>query len=389
MSNNRIFLTMSLAACGLMNCLAGCVESNAGAMKTDPRRAAIDARAAIRQAAEAPDPSVRMHAIEAMAEVLGSRCGGTFMQNLDDPNPMIRFASAMAIGDSKYAPARERLLTMVGKGEVNKIAFIGAAYALSRLNSLPSAAGNELGKMLTDPEKEVRALAAMAMGRMGEPSAVGPMKAVLTDEQDPMVRIQLTESLAMLGDQRSSETLEAYAKWQYMDERLVAIPALAKARCRRASTVLQSLLNPKQPPQVRVAAAGALAALGEADEESLQFCVAAISHAREMLSAAYGGARQVTPADVSSLRQLAAISLGRTRRTEFVDVLHPMVFDKDGSVRVAAAMSILRLLPEASSEPTPVRKAPATRATSRPEDPQTPVAPGARKLQSVGVKNNS
>ncbi len=383
--NWSILSILCLTAAGLMMCAGGCAEQGPRVMQTDARNAVIDARAAIRQAAEDADPTVRMHAIEAMAEVLGTQCGSAFVQNLDDPNPMIRFAAAMAIGDTKYTPAREKLLTMVGKGEVNKIAFIAAAYALSRMNSLPPAAGNELGRMLTDPEKETRALTAMAMGRMGEASAIGPMKAVLADEHDPMVRIQLTESLAVLGDLRSTETLEAYAKWQYMDERLVAIPALAKARCRRASPVLQSLLNPKQPPQVRVAAAGALAVLGEVDEEAIAFCVEAIRYPKEMLAAAYGGARQVTPADVSSLRQLAAMSLGRTKRTELVDVLHPLLFDKDGSVRVAAAMSILRLLPSVEAEPA-VRRGPTTRPAPKPQEKTVPATP---RLRSAGAKENS
>lgn len=347
----------------------------------DPRRARIDARTALYQAADDPDVATRVHGIEAMAEVLGERASGVFVQNLDDASPVVRFAAAMAIGDIRHAQVKPKLLVMAGKGEPNKLVFIAVAYALARLDCLSSAAGTELGKMLTDQEKDVRGQVALVMGKMGEVSAIAFLKAVLEDEREPMVRLQIIESLAMLGDERSASVLEAFTKSQFMDERLVAIPAMAKARYRRAPIILRGLLDDRQPPPVRVAAAGALAMLGEVDGSGYLFCVSAAQDPQRVLASAYGGARQVTPTDVTSLQGLAAISLGWMKQEGAVQVLHPLLQSKEGGVRVAAAMAILRLLGTDDLE------AARPGRTGRPGSEDSSAPPKTPKLRTAGGKD--
>ncbi len=381
----------------------------------DPAQANLRARQELNQAVNAPEPFTRSHAIEALAETLGLQAGDVYGKALTDPSSPVRFAAAMAVGDTKYLQAKERLLVMAAEkaGEPDRRVLPAIIYALYQLGDDHYA--SELGALLFDREKEVRANAAMAMGRMGEPSAIGPLKSLLADEQDPMVRLQIVESLAMLGDTPSALSLEAYTKTAFLDERLVAIPAMARVSSPRAGLVFHDLMNQRHPPRVRVAAAGSLGTIGQFQEKGFLLCLDAATDPQAVLKKAYKGSRKVAGPDISSLQRLAAISLGHLGRTEAIEVLYPLLDSADGGVRVAAAMSIVRLLPgagawppaaEAQAKPAPVEAQPSTPAvqesTTRPaetgqmplmalkaEGPTTrPIGPAVRlKLNRAGAKD--
>ena len=198
----------------------------------------------------------------------------------------------MAIGDTCYAPAKTRLLKMAQDKELEPDRRVVPAviYALYRLED--STYASDLYGLLFDTEREVRANAALAMGKMQESSGIGPLKTRLNDEQDPLVRLQIIESLAMLGDGVSALSLEAYTKkTPFIDERLVAIPAMARVHSSTAPHVLAELLESRQPPRVRVSAAGALGMLGESSPTGYALCREAASDPRKVLDQAYGGRR--------------------------------------------------------------------------------------------------
>jgi HEAT repeat protein len=322
---------------------AGC-EPMVLPAEADVARAKGDAGITLRQAAEDEDPMTRSHAIEAMAQVLPRDSGPMFAQALEDGNPAVRFAAAMATGEVKHLPAKAKLLDMAKdkKLEPDKRVFCAVIYALHRLED--DSFTYAIGQLLFDPESEVRADAAMVMGKMGEPSATGPLKALLTDEQEPLVQLQIHESLAMLGDTRSRHILEAYIKGYYLDLRLAAIPAFAKVDTRRAAYVLARLLAEDKSPHIRVVAAGQLSEIGQAEETGYRLCLSAARDPEAVMKDAYGRDRTVNSVETRSLQRLAALSLGSMKRTEAVSSLHPLTKSPDGGVRVAAAMAIVRIL---------------------------------------------
>jgi len=314
-------------------------------MQTDATKACIDARATLLQAVDSKDATTRANALEAMAQVFGQRGGQVFMQALGDPSPIVRFASAMAIGDVRYRPAQAQLVKMVEDKQVepDKRVLVAAIYALYMLGEAQHVSA--LGELLFDREGEVRADVAMVMGKMGERSAIDPLKMLLPDEQDPAVQLQLVEALARLGDERSMTLLEAYTKTQFVDEQLVAIPAMVNTNSPRAGKVLRTLMrNKRQPPRVRVAAAGGLAKLGQVTSDGYEMCMAAAEEPRDVLRTAFGAGREITPVEAFSLQRLAALSLGSMEEPLAVDVLHPLLGSTDGGVRIASAMGIMRIL---------------------------------------------
>lgn len=363
------------------------------ALTVDPAKAYIDARTVLLQAADDQEATTRSHAVEALAASLGADAGAVFAQCLADDNPMVRFAAALAIGDVKYKPALETLEKMArhkkdepARAEPDKRVFCAVIYALYRLGNDDHA--GELGKLLFDKEREVRMDAALVMGKMGEPSAIGPLNTLVSNEQDDGVKIQATESLALLGDSRSTEVIEAYTKGYFLDLRLVAIPAMAKVGGRRAPRALKDLVHPRQPVRVRVAAAGGLAQLGQVDPTGYQLALRSLREPKVVLSEASKKSSRVADTDAGSLRCLAALSLGWMKQEQAVNDLHPLLRHKDGPVRVSAALSILRLLrryrPAAGAAKRPASQ-PATQPAAKAPKPKP--RQKMPKLHSAGAKD--
>lgn len=368
-----------LTGCEMGNWL-GFSEPQAPAV--NPKEAYIDARAALFQLAQDSAPTTRANAIEALSTTLGADAGEVYQQGLSDRSPLVRFAAAMAIGDLKYAQAKPALQKMVQhredepvKAEPDKRVFCALIYALHELGD--DSKTGQLAPLLYDTEAEVRSHAAMAMGKMGEPSAIEPLKSVLSNEQDEAAKIQLTESLAVLGDSRSAEVIEAYTKGYFLDLRLAAIPAMANTGSPRALRVLKELTASREPARVRVIAAGEMAKMGYAAPGMYDYCIAALRDPDAILKRSAKASRRAADSDTGSLRQLAALAVGWYGNETGLSELHPLLASDQGPVRVAVATSVLRIVrrhgpsawptmtPEAPAVPVLPTTAPATQATSR------------------------
>jgi len=367
--------------------MAGCTTSHRVAV--DPRKACIDATSTMRQAADDPDWVTRAVAIEALSQTMGAKAGPVFKEALRDKVPAVRFAAAMAIGDVRYTPAKPLLVDMAKKkddsphAEPDKRVFCAVIYALHRMGDTRFT--HELASLLFDQERDVRANAAMVMGKLGEPSARVPLKTRLEDELDPSVQLQFVEALAMLGDTQQAFTLESYTKNEFLEDRLDAISAMARLRPPRAVLVLRKMLDSRQPPPVRIAAAGALGRLGHADDRMYRLCVRALEKPKEMLRRQKGAPDEIPGVEVRSLQRLAAIALGWMNRQDAADVLHPLLRNSNGGVRVAAAMSLVRLLEAYRPvvEPAEPQPKPKVEPASQPAARTRPVP----KLYTAGGKD--
>jgi len=377
---------LALAGIILAGATGGCTLKKRVAL--DLRKAYIDATSTMRQAADDADWVARAVAIEALSQTAGAKAGPVFKEALKDKVPAVRFAAAIAIGDVRYEPAKSVLADMAKEGDDNphaepdKRVFCAVIYALHSMGDARWT--KELASLLFDQQREVRANAAMVMGKMGEPSARVPLRTRLEDELDPSVQLQFVGTLAMLCDTRQAFTLEYYTKIEVLEDRLDAISAMARIRPPRAVLVLRKMLDSRQPPSVRVAAAGALAQLGHADAGLYRLCIRALEKPENMLRRQRGAGAEIPDVEVRLLRRLAAIALGWMNRQEAADVLHPLLRSGDGGVRVAAAMSLVRLLEAYRPVVEPVKQPkPKPIAASQPTAPTRPVP----KLYTAGGKD--
>jgi HEAT repeat protein len=190
------------------------------------------------------------------------------------------------------------------------------------------------------------------MGKTGHPSAADLLDDLIADEQDTNVLIRARESLASLGDVEQAVRLEGYTRGPFADDRIDAIRAVARLGGPRAKSLLEYLVSKYEDPAlVRVAAAGGLGRMGTFSQNGYNLCIRSLTDAKGVLHESDEDGRVPNAADIRALRQLAAISLGWIGQDPAVDALYPMLSDEDGNIRVGAAMSILRLLPEGEEQP--------------------------------------
>ena len=314
----------------------------------DPTRAAIRSRAVLMAALADEDPITRTNALEAVSNTIGEEAGAHFIEALDDSEPMVQFAAAMVIGDRQYAPAKERLEQLMANPQTDPVTQCALIYALHQLGE--TRYNQRLGAFLHDPDKTLRANVVMVMGKIGHPSAIEPIKAIWADEKDLGVEVGIVESLATLGDGVAAQQLEGFCRMQRMvSVQLPAIRAVARLAPPDVDRILLDRLQKDPSPRVKVAAAGGLARVGVDEEDGYALCINALRHPKELLAEAYPDI-EIPQAYINSLRQLACISLGWYGRTEAVTHLYPMLDDPDGPVRIAAAMSILRLFEDYEPE---------------------------------------
>ena len=371
---------------GLLAPLAGC-NLPWFAHKTlvaDPAQAYMDARHTLLEAAEDRDAQVRTKALEALARTEAEGIGGLMVQMLREPNPPVQFAAAMAIGDTRYAPAKGLLTAMARDPKISPKLLAAVVYALHRLGD--DSYTSELARMIQHPDMWVRATAAMVMGRMRQPSAIGPLKMLQSDETELVVRLQAAEALAMLGDGKSITMLEAWTKDQYIEDRVIAVQALGQIEDPRVVPVLRRVMRDNhQESLVRIAAAMGLAQ--QHQSVSRDFVLAAIRHPEGILRRSRGKDAEIRPADIDNLQTLAVLTLGHMNDPLAVDDLMPLLRSPSGALRVAAAQSTLMLLRDyrgaaalrPAPEPAAARPAaePATAPAFRPAAPTASQPPAA------------
>jgi len=149
-----------------------------------------------------PDPTVRLAAVEAAQSLKASTAAGALLHTLDDPEREIRIAAARALGMLRYAPAAKHLQEILGSKEIRnadiseKLAFfeafgrIGGEGAVGFLDKMLHSRGF-FGKK--EPS-EMRAAAAVALGKASVPAARDSLQKAIRDE-DPVVRTAANRAL--------------------------------------------------------------------------------------------------------------------------------------------------------------------------------------------------
>jgi len=151
-------------------------------------------------------PDVRMAAVEAAVDLKSSAVVGALQDVIHDSDREVRIAAARALGALRYAPAASALREVI-EGKIirqadisEQIAFF-ESYGLIKdpdgvrlLDGLLNGR-NLLGRRETG---EVRACAALGLGKMGTAEARAALEKAM-DEQDPVVRSAVNRALRAEG----------------------------------------------------------------------------------------------------------------------------------------------------------------------------------------------
>lgn len=344
----RLTLRLTIAAALVAG---GCGSSGNQAEQptTDPRPAARGDRPAgpvriteLRERAIATltelsvdiDPQVRANVLEALV-VAPARLEPIAAAGLRDSNEGVRAVAAMAVGKARLtrlASAVEPLLS-----DPSPRVQTSAIYAMRRLGR--EADPTPLASFaLGDPRPTVRAHAVWALGELGDRSALPLLREAAArpmpragDGEVRLLRLQVAEAMLKLGDDDQLHPLHAalfVSRPEHLETAALAAQILGEVGNRSSIPDLRNLAvyrdeqGNQMPAEVRLAAAGALARLGQTDGAFIAEEYA--SHASPLV------------------RAQAAVVFGETTGPTNVARLEGLLGDPEERVRVAAAAGILR-----------------------------------------------
>lgn len=275
-------------------------------------------------------PAARANAIEASEGIETSRTARLVEKGLADERGVVRFAAAMAAGRRKMADVKGELVEMT-KTDRDPSVRAAAIYALYRLGEEGYVAG--IPALLKSKDPVVQANAVLAVGLMGEPSAVPMLQNMQKEVKDGRVRFEILAALARLGDRPAQEALASMAIISvFAAEHWAALDILGDLPAEVVSTSLLTRL--KEPTPIKD---------GTRVETIRGQLIAARSLGKlssaQGTSVALGYLADTEP----ELRALAALALGEILTTKGAGRIEPLLSDPDERVRLAAASAVVSI----------------------------------------------
>lgn len=336
---------------GMMLCVAGLIAAvAAGPAFADPdaaeaiermnrqlERDTLSGRAlgVVLSLARDRDAVLRANAIEAM-QPMPDRAAALVARGLGDQRPVVRYAACVTAGMLKLESVADAMRPLTGDSDPSVRA--AALYALHRLGADVDI--TPLAGLLRSRNGQVRANVALLLGLIGEKSAA-PMLKAAADEPLPkadavdaaVVRCQIAEAIVRLGDESELNTIRAGAYNTFGEVRIVSINAMGAVKDRRMIPALKQFLKDEpqpEPPEVKLAAAAALARMNEHAGRSVVLELSEHSDPRVRSQAAW--AMGWFPGEATKRR------------------LGELLEDETPMVRIAAAASVIRRADEADDE---------------------------------------
>jgi len=273
------------------------------------------------------NPRVKVRAIEVAAATKQTRLMPKVQRLLRDKLVPVRFAAAVAIGDSQYILAKRYIMQLLKDKDEN--VRIAAAYAMGKLSS--PRYFEVLRKAIVRSNLTVRANAALLLGKSGDKKALKLLYwALQHKDSDDRVRFNAVQAIATLGDERIFPKLWAMRISAYADDRVICIQALGALGTEKAKNILITMLD-DDILEVRLAAAEQLGALGDNIGES---------EVRDVFEKNLTAELDKQALALTYMR--AALAIGRIGTPSLKKFLPQLLKDPSKLVRIAAAKAVLQ-----------------------------------------------
>jgi HEAT repeat protein len=270
------------------------------------------------------DGLVRSHAVEVVLATGTKELMPTVAVLLSDQSVAVRFAAAVAVGDTAYSPAAGAVKRLMD--EPNENTKMAAAYALTRLGRPEYA--NIIRSLLKSNDQTVRANAALLLGKMGEKSDIPLLYRTLQDPYSfDKVKIQTIESIARLGDKNIYRgKLWALLISKQADDRVMGIRAMSALGTAEAKNAIATMLD-DDVLEVRLCAAEELGRLGDT------------TGASEILT--YFTEKSPNLDKTSIANTIATMAIGQIGGPSLTRFLPRLLQSKAKEVQLSAAQSVL------------------------------------------------
>jgi HEAT repeat protein len=253
---------------------------------------------------------------------------------LADSNRGVRFVSAMNVG--LLTACSERALVEPLLRDESESVRAAAIFALMRCGRQVDP--TPLAAMLRSDDPEVRGNAALILGELGNPTALpmlrqsaGQGMLAVNSARVRIVELQVAEAQFKLGDMTAADPIRAalFAPPQQSEFAALACQISGRIGDQAATAALERLVDAtgedERPPEVRLAAAAALAQLRPVRPIDVEM------------------AESMLLSDLPQVRGQAAITLARMGRAQSLLAVQRLLADPDPGVQVAAAGAVLRL----------------------------------------------
>jgi HEAT repeat protein len=288
-----------------------------------------------------PDATVRANCVEALESSNDPRALQVINHGLNDPEWVVRFASAMAAGKRKAQstlPTLESLVT----GDTNGSVRAACIYALARMDRTTHMV--DLATLLLDRDPSTRANAAMVMGMLGNDSAIIVLQG-RRDEQDIRVRFEITAAMARLGDLASQQIIVSWAVNRYAEDQWNAMMVCGDLP---AAIAMSPLLLGLEPAPAQLPP-------GEADQVRTLTTRRQLVAARSLAKLHNGAGSKVAIDNLKNpipgMRALALLALGEMLTPEQLPGIIESLGDPDEGVKRAAAAAIVTVFAVTTRHP--------------------------------------
>ena len=275
------------------------------------------------------DPLVRVHAIEVIATTRQLKLMPQVQRLMQDNYVPVRFATALAIGDVEYLPAKSSLNKLLNDKDSNVI--VAAAYAMGKLGSARHI--QILRKAATESDLKVRANAVLLLGKINDQSSVQLLWNTMQDRtSDDRTVYQSAEALAMLGDKRIFQRLWTMLISAYSDVRLMGVRAMGKLKTPEAKNALIRMLD-DDVLEVRLVAAEQLGLFNDptGEQKVLEVFEKNLTNGMDLQAA-------------ERINVLTALAIGQIQTPALKKFLPQMLQNDSKFVRIAAAKAVFQCL---------------------------------------------
>jgi len=282
---------------------------------------------------------VRANVLQALALAGGARAEQPLRAGLTDPNEGVRAIAAFQVGELQH----EELATAVAPLVRSESPYVraSAAFALAKCNRPDDKAMTGLvDLLLTHPSPKVRAHCALLLGKLGNPSALGPLReaaakppARASQTEVRMMDLQVAEAMVHLGEENQIEIVRAAlypSRVEDLEIAALATQILGDLDDKASVDALINITAYRQEQggrpmsaEVRLGAAAALAKLGHREGNFI--------------------AEEFKSSMIPAIRAQAAHVYGFTGQAENLARLEASLADPYPPVRIAAAAGILRI----------------------------------------------
>jgi HEAT repeat protein len=329
--NNIIFASVILALIAFVGCETGSEkQQTAGVIADNSANNDLKAEATkiILEGLSSNNPQVRVNAIEMAAATNNQQFMVGVQRLTTDELVLIRFASAVAIGDTKYSAAKNDVAQLLKDNDEN--VRLAADYAIVMLGGSKSYT-QQIHAALTRNDQQIRANAAFLLGKIGDKNALPLLYQLIQDEaSDDKVRLNAIEAIARLKDEKIYQKLWATLISAYADDRVFGIRAMGALGTSRAKDSLLTMLK-DDVPEVRLMAAEQLGYLGDTEGEKI--VANALTHDISVATDQEAKAR---------IQTLAAMAIGQIRTPTLKKFLPELLKSDSQFARIAAAKAVFQ-----------------------------------------------